>query len=183
MPICPGDIDKGSLVPWVYSQGSFGCHGGICGGYLSAIGAFMRLLCHWGICGGHGFCIGTSGLCSLVTDSTLSIRWIGLGPEDRAVCEPSTAQPNPCYASTITGRPEIALRGGGGGDGMGARRRSGGGGFQKWASVPGSSFCVRTDVATKGAGTQSLARKSFFHEKIFPYICVVKMISATWGSF
>ena len=59
----------------------------------------------------------------------------------------------------------------------------GGGGFQKWASVPGPLFCVRTVVATKGAGTQILARKIFFHKKIFPHICVVKMISATWGSF
>ena len=47
----------------------------------------------------------------------------------------------------------------------------------------GGLFCVRTDVATKGAGTQILARKNFFYEKIFPRICVVKMISATWGSF
>ena len=75
------------------------------------------------------------------------------------------------------------LCGGGGGDGMGARRRRAGGGFQKWASVPGPLFCVRTDVATKGAGTQILARKIFFHEKNFPHICVVEMISATWGSF
>ena len=59
----------------------------------------------------------------------------------------------------------------------------GGGAFQKWASVPGPLFCVRTDVAAKGAGTQILARKNFFHEKMFPHICVVKMISATWGSF
>ena len=66
---------------------------------------------------------------------------------------------------------------------MGARRRRGGGGFQKWASVPGPLFGVRTDVATKGAGTQILARKIFFHKKIFPHICVVKMISATGGSF
>ena len=35
----------------------------------------------------------------------------------------------------------------------------GGGAFQKWASVPGPLFCVRTDVAAKGAGTQILARK------------------------
>ena len=41
----------------------------------------------------------------------------------------------------------------------------GGGGLQKWASVPGPLFCVRTDV---GAGTQILARKSPFHEKNFP---------------
>ena len=33
------------------------------------------------------------------------------------------------------------------------------------------------------AGTQFLAQKIFFHEKKFPHICVVKMISATWGSF
>ena len=52
---------------------------------------------------------------------------------------------------------------------MGARRRrGGGGGFQKWASVPGPLFCVRTDVATKGAGTQILARKVFFTKKFPP---------------
>ena len=77
------------------------------------------------------------------------------------------------------GGPKIALRGGGGWHGRPAKE---GEGFQKWASVPGPLFCVRTDVATKGAGTQILALKIFFHEKIFPHICVVKMISATWGS-
>ena len=62
----------------------------------------------------------------------------------------------------------LPLRGGGGG-GMGARRRrGGGGGFQKWASVPGPLFCVRTDVATKGAGTQILARKIFFTKQFSP---------------
>ena len=61
------------------------------------------------------------------------------------------------------GGPKIALRGG---DGMGARRTRGGG-FQKWGFVPGPMFCVRTDVATKGAGTQILARKIFFHKKNF----------------
>ena len=71
----------------------------------------------------------------------------------------------------------------GGGDGMGARRRRGGRGFQKWASVPGPLFRVRTVVATKGAGTQILDWKIFFHSKFFPHVCVVKMISATWGSF
>ena len=44
----------------------------------------------------------------------------------------------------------------------------GGGGFQKWASAPGPLFCARTDVGAEGAGTQILARKSFFHEKISP---------------
>ena len=70
----------------------------------------------------------------------------------------------------------------GGWDGMGARRRRGGG-FQKWASVPGPLYCARTVVATKGAGTQIMARKTFFHPKIFAHICVVKTISVMWGSF
>ena len=61
----------------------------------------------------------------------------------------------------------------------------GGGGLGKWGSVSGPLFCVRTDVGAKGTGTQILARKSFFREEIPPppHICVVKMISATWGSF
>ena len=81
------------------------------------------------------------------------------------------------------GGPNVALRGGGGGR-MGVRRRRRRGGvFQKWASVPGPLFCVRTVVATKGAGAQIFARETFFHSKIFPHICVVKMISASWGSF
>ena len=78
------------------------------------------------------------------------------------------------------GRPETGFAGGGW---HGRPAKEGGGAFQKWASVPGPLFCVRTDVAAKGAGTQILARKIFFHEKTFPHICVVKMISATWGSF
>ena len=44
----------------------------------------------------------------------------------------------------------------------------GGGGFQKWASVPGPLFCIRTVVATKGAGTQTLLRKIFFNQKFSP---------------
>ena len=77
-------------------------------------------------------------------------------------------------------RPENCFAGGG----MAwAPGEGGGGAFQKWASVPGPLFCVRTDVAAKGAGTQILARKIFFHEKMFPRMCVVKTISATWGSF
>ena len=58
----------------------------------------------------------------------------------------------------------------GGGDGMGARRRGGGGAFQKWASVPGPLFCVRTDVAAKGAGTQNLARKNS-RQNFPPHMC------------
>ena len=54
---------------------------------------------------------------------------------------------------------------------MGARRR-GGGAFQKWASVPRLLFCVRTDVAAKGAGTQILAQKNFFLRKnVPPHMC------------
>ena len=40
----------------------------------------------------------------------------------------------------------------------------GGGGLEKWGSVSGPLFCVRTDVGAKGTGTQNLARKSFFHQ-------------------
>ena len=48
----------------------------------------------------------------------------------------------------------------------------GGGAFQKWASVPGPLFCVRTDVAAKGAATQILARKIFFSRKnVPPHMC------------
>ena len=43
------------------------------------------------------------------------------------------------------GRPENCFAGGGGGM---AWAPGEGGGFQKWASVPGPLFCVRTDVAT-----------------------------------
>ena len=46
-------------------------------------------------------------------------------------------------------------------------RRRGEGGFQKW----GPCFCVRTDVATKGAGTQILARKIFSRKKFPPHMC------------
>ena len=64
------------------------------------------------------------------------------------------------------GGPKIALRGGGGWHGRPAKE--GGGAFQKWASVPGPLFCVRTVVAAKGAGTQILARKYFFEKKFSP---------------
>ena len=47
----------------------------------------------------------------------------------------------------------------------------GGGGFQKWASVPGPLFCARTVVATKGAGTQILARKFFSLKNFPPHMC------------
>ena len=56
------------------------------------------------------------------------------------------------------------LRGGGGGGDMDARRRRGGGGLEKWGSVSGPLFCVRTDVGAEGTGTQNLARKSFSHQ-------------------
>ena len=102
-----------------------------------------------------------------------------LEPE-AAAREPEVRHLLPLPRSPVPWRPENCFAGGGGWHGRPAKE---GGGFQKWASVPGPLFCVRTDVATKGAGTQILARKIFFHQKIFPHICVVKMISATWGSF
>ena len=56
------------------------------------------------------------------------------------------------------GNLKIALRGGGG------DMDAGGGGLEKWGSVSGPLFCVRTDVGAKGTGTQNWARKSFFHQ-------------------
>ena len=52
--------------------------------------------------------------------------------------------------------------------------------LEKWAPVPGPLFCVTMGVS---AGTQNLARKSFFHQQFLPHICVLKMIIAMWGSF
>ena len=63
------------------------------------------------------------------------------------------------------GRPENCFAGGGW---HGRLAKEGGGGFQKRASVPGPLFCARTVVATKGAGTQILARKIFFTQKFSP---------------
>ena len=65
---------------------------------------------------------------------------------------------------------------------MGAQRRRGGG-LQKWASVLGPLFCVRTDVAAKGAGTQILARKSFFHQTFPPHISLGRYRSCQHGAF
>ena len=71
-----------------------------------------------------------------------------------------------------SGRPENCSAGGGGGGGdMDARRRSGGGGgLEKWGSVSGPLFCVRTDVGAKGAGTQMLARRVFSTNNFPPHI-------------
>ena len=69
-----------------------------------------------------------------------------------------------CFLGSLSTRTQvdlkIALRGG---SDMDARRRRGGG-LEKWGSVSGPLFCVRTDVGAEGAGTQNLARKSFFHQ-------------------
>ena len=71
------------------------------------------------------------------------------------------------------------LHRGGGGRGRDARRRRGRG-LEKWAYVPGPFVCLRMDV---GAGTHIFARKSFFYQSFSSHTCVVKMISAMWGSF
>ena len=87
--------------------------------------------------------------------------------EDQALSTPHP--PRPGYTRGWVGeprRPENCFAGGGW---HGRRAKEGGGGaFQKWASVPGPLFCVRTDVAAKGAGTQILARKIFFTKKCSP---------------
>ena len=67
-------------------------------------------------------------------------------------------------SSSSFGNLKIALPGGGGGDMDARRRRGGGGGLEKWGSVSGPLFCVRTDVGAEGAGTPILARKVFFHQ-------------------
>ena len=78
------------------------------------------------------------------------------------------------------GRPENCFAGGG--DGMGARRRRGGG-------VPEMGFRARPLILCKDGcchqrrWNTNFGPENFFHEKIFPHICVVKMISAMWGSF
>ena len=66
--------------------------------------------------------------------------------------------------ATITlansGRPEnCSAGGGGGGEVTWTPAEGGGGGLEKWGSVSGPLFCVRTDV-----GAEILARKSFFHQ-------------------
>ena len=69
----------------------------------------------------------------------------------------------PFFGSKSVGRPENCSAGGGGGGGCDARQRRRGG-LEKWGSVSGPLFCVRMDVGAEGAGTQILARKSFFHQ-------------------
>ena len=43
-----------------------------------------------------------------------------------------------------------------------------GGGLEKWGSVSGPLFCVRTDVGAEGAGTQNFGPKKFFPPIISP---------------
>ena len=65
---------------------------------------------------------------------------------------------------------------------MGARRRRGGGvpemGFRAGPFVLCKDGCCHQRRRNTNFGPEN-----FFHEKIFPHICVVKMISAKWGSF
>ena len=86
---------------------------------------------------------------------------------------PQVALKYPCNlpspGGTITWRPpppwqpENCSAGGGGGVTW-TPAEGGGGVLEKWGSVSGPLFCVRTDVGAKGTGTQNLARKSFFHQ-------------------
>ena len=146
-------------------------------GYASSsIGAFVRLVQENGPLASFR---GVSVMLSKQVATPLPEGLVRLSPRPLlcAVCG------GPAYhrmGKLGTGRPENCFARGGW---HGRPAKEGGGAFQKWASVPGPFFCVRTDLATKGAGTQILARKNFFHDKIFPHICVVKMMSATWGSF
>ena len=59
----------------------------------------------------------------------------------------------------------------------------GGGGVTEMGFCAGPFVLCKDGCCGKGAGTQILARKIFFTKKLSPHIYVVKMISATWGSF
>ena len=61
---------------------------------------------------------------------------------------------------------KIALRVGGGGCDMDAHRRRGG--VEKWGSVSGPLFCLRTDVGAEGTETQNFGPKKFFPPIISP---------------
>ena len=94
------------------------------------------------------------------------------GPHTRHTCSPSNLHQRTIFTRASKGDHllekgglKIALRGGW--HRRPAKER-GGGGVQKWASVPGPLFCVRMVVATKGAGTQILARKIFFIQEFSP---------------
>ena len=65
------------------------------------------------------------------------------------------------------GDPKNCFAGGGGGGVAWAPGE--GGGFQKWASVPGPLFCVRTDVAAPEHNFWS--GKVFFTKKFSPHMC------------
>ena len=51
-------------------------------------------------------------------------------------------------------------------------------GFRAGPFVLCKDGCCHQRCRNTNFGTEN-----FFHSKIFPHICVVKMISATWGSF
>ena len=66
------------------------------------------------------------------------------------------------------GNLKIALRGGGGGVTW-TPAEGGGGRVEKWGSVSGPLFCVRTDVGAKGTGTQnSIAFGKSTSQRIYP---------------
>ena len=85
----------------------------------------------------------------------------------------------PVSGAADAGRPENCFAGG---DGMGARRRRGGGvpemGFRAGPFVLCKDGCCHQRRWNTNFGPEN-----FFQEKNFPHICVVKIISATWGSF
>ena len=70
------------------------------------------------------------------------------------------------------------------GGGMAWAPGEGGGG-----GVPEMGFCAGPFVLCKDGCCHQRRRntnfgpENFFHEKMFPHICLVKMISTTWGSF
>ena len=87
----------------------------------------------------------------------------------------------PLHIITLGG-PKVALRGGGGG-GWHGRLAKEGGGVPEMGFRAGPFVLCKDGCCHQRRRNINLGPENFFHEKIFPHICVVKMISATWGSF
>ena len=78
------------------------------------------------------------------------------------------------------GRPENCFAGGGGWHGRPAKEE---GGVPEMGFRAGPFVLCKDGCCHQRRRNTNFGSGNFFHEKIFPHICVVKMISATWGSF
>ena len=69
------------------------------------------------------------------------------------------------------------------GGGMAWAPGEGGGGVPEMGFRAGPFVLCKDGCCHQRRWNTKFGPENFFHEKIFPHICVVKMISATWGSF